>query len=61
MGRGVGRLVLDSQLKLALGFHAIAVPAKLDKCERGVGLGQGFVHLERFDRGLLGFRKPSFG
>jgi len=27
------------------GFHAIAIPAKLNKCERGVRLGQGFVHL----------------
>ena len=57
MGRSVGRVVFDSQLKLALGLHAIAVPAKLDEGERRVGLSQGFVHLDCFDRGLFGFRK----
>src|SRR6266480_5568508 len=35
MGRRIGWLVFDSQLKLALGFHHIPAPAKLNKGERG--------------------------
>ena len=56
----VGWLVLDCQLKLAFGFHTVALPAKLNERERGVRLSQGFVHVERFNRSFLGLRKTVF-
>src|SRR6185436_7899445 len=55
MGRCVGWLVLDSQLKLTFSFYPVTVPAKLNKRQRGVRFSECVVHLERLHRRFFRF------